>query len=716
MNFRLIYRLIIFIILSVFCKSLTALNIDSLKTQFKKTAGIKKFDDLHDLIYEIRGISSDTAAILSEFYLEESLKAGNQKIISSANYSMGTMLYYKSEYEKAQVYLNKTLKYAEAVRDTLQKIETLNSLGLTTLALGKINKATDYFFNALKLCKQTTNDLTLLSSIYQNIAILYSSIMDNEKAIEYMKLAVECEEKMTDTTELHHTYLNLGGMYANNEDYINGEKYIIKAYEGAKSNGNITIQGTAANNLGLIYYFTGKTKLAADYFDKAIILKEKTGDKKGMLETLNGIGIFYMGEKEYAKAEKICRKALAEAEKINYILFNELICNCISESAYNLGNYKEAYIYLEKEIIARDTLINLDAKSALAEAEEKLKYEIKAAADSVQRLEEIKVEEAKLAESDAKFRQEQTQRYALSGGLILVIAFSIFIFNRLRVIRKQKNLIEQKEKETQEQKRKVEQQKDIVEEKNKEILDSITYAKRLQEAILPPVKVVKEYLPDSFILYKPKDIVAGDFYFMEPVGKKIIIAAADCTGHGVPGAMVSVVCANALNRTVKEFGIVSAEKILNKVRELVLETFSRSESEVKDGMDISLCVLDTKKNELTWSGANNPLWVVRAGSNEIEEFNPDKQPVGISYNPKPFTNHIVKLENRDSFYLFTDGYEDQFGGDKGKKFKTANMKKLILAVKNEDMEKQRELINHEFEKWKGKLEQLDDVCVIGIRI
>lgn len=264
------------------------------------------------------------------------------------------------------------------------------------------------------------------------------------------------------------------------------------------------------------------------------------------------------------------------------------------------------------------------------------------------------------------------------------------------------------------------QSEDKIKEQFEEIHDSIKYAKRIQTAILPPDRLVKEYLPQSFILYKPKDIVAGDFYWMETIKRPpeeiILFAAADCTGHGVPGAMVSVVCNNGLNRSVREYGLIEPGKILDKTREIVIQEFEKSDEEVKDGMDISLCALDLISNKLMWSGANNPLWIIRFGKTEVEEIKANKQPIGKYAEPKPFTTHELLLNKGDTIYVFTDGYQDQFGGEKGKKFKASKMKEYLLSIQHESMNRQRELIDQTFELWKGTLEQIDDVCLIGVRI
>ena len=258
------------------------------------------------------------------------------------------------------------------------------------------------------------------------------------------------------------------------------------------------------------------------------------------------------------------------------------------------------------------------------------------------------------------------------------------------------------------------EQKVAIELKNKEITDSINYAKRIQDAILPPLRLVNEYLPHSFILYKPKDIVAGDFYWVEKKDDIVLFAAADCTGHGVPGAMVSVVCNNALNRCVREFQLTQPSKILDKAREIIIEEFQRSDAEVKDGMDISMCALNKSTNELQWAGAHNPLLIIRQG--EFIEIKADKQPVGKFIGSKHFTQHIIQLQKNDWVYLFTDGYSDQFGGQNGKKFKYNSFKKLLLEYHHLSPAQQKEKIDAALETWKGQLEQVDDVCVIGVYI
>jgi len=322
--------------------------------------------------------------------------------------------------------------------------------------------------------------------------------------------------------------------------------------------------------------------------------------------------------------------------------------------------------------------------------------------------------------------------YVLISAL-LIISVVVYIKKREKTLRKQKevleSVVEERTKEAVNEKNiannirsKVEEQKLILEQKQQEITDSINYAKRIQEAILPSKESLRMHVPNSFVIYIPKDIVAGDFYWMHPFTEnekstKVLFAVADCTGHGVPGAMVSVVCNNALNRSVREFNIEKPGNLLDKTREIVVEQFEKGHhllvntTTIKDGMDISLCLFDKTTKIMEWSGANNPLWIVR--NNELIETKGDRQPVGKHDPITPFTTHSIQLQTGDVIYIFSDGYADQFGGEKGKKFKTSSLRKLILDIHHKAIREQKNELEETFQKWKGTYEQLDDVCFIG---
>ncbi|MCD6066257.1 MAG: putative cyclase [Bacteroidetes bacterium] len=313
---------------------------------------------------------------------------------------------------------------------------------------------------------------------------------------------------------------------------------------------------------------------------------------------------------------------------------------------------------------------------------------------------------------------------------ILALSFKKMQHSMKKLIEELKHINHNLEEKVIERTQEIQHQKEMVEHKNKEIVDSINYAKRLQSAILPPLSVIEKHLPSSFVYYRPKDIVAGDFYWFHvneheehhtehsTENHGIIFAAADSTGHGVPGAMVSVVGANSLDRCVKEFRLHKPSDILEKLTDLVIKTFDMPGEDVKDGMDISLCSYDPKTRQVQYAGANNPLWIVRKDIEGIEliEIKADKQPIGKFDYRKPFTNHVIQLQEGDCVYMFTDGYADQFGGPLGKKFKYKTLKDLLISLYDRNMQMQHRFIEEAFLEWKKGYDQVDDVCIVGFRI
>lgn len=315
--------------------------------------------------------------------------------------------------------------------------------------------------------------------------------------------------------------------------------------------------------------------------------------------------------------------------------------------------------------------------------------------------------------------------YAGYGMMALIIIFLSAKLAAYRVQQKNKlleQLITERTEEIAEQNVLLEQQKSEIESKNEDILDSIKYAKRIQDTILPTDEKLNELVGEHFVFFQPKDIVSGDFYWLRKIDETVILTAIDCTGHGVPGALVSFVGNNALLRVVNEFQLKQPAKILDKLRELVIKSFQhQSNLKVRDGMDMALVALHKDQNKLEYAGANNSLYLIRNG--ELTEIKADKQPIGYFDKASPFTNHEITIQKGDCIYLFSDGFVDQFGGKDdaaremgGKKYKSRNFKNLLLRIHQEPMDKQKEILHEAFFSWKGELEQVDDVCVIGVRL
>ncbi|MGQ0827022.1 MAG: PP2C family protein-serine/threonine phosphatase [Bacteroidota bacterium] len=291
--------------------------------------------------------------------------------------------------------------------------------------------------------------------------------------------------------------------------------------------------------------------------------------------------------------------------------------------------------------------------------------------------------------------------YLLITGLIIVIAL---IAIKLLLLNKRTNKILQK-------------QNTIIEEKNKDITDSINYAKRLQNAILPPKDTVNKILPEHFILYQPKDIVSGDFYWISSHENKILVAAVDCTGHGVPGALLSIVGHNAINQTVNELNIIQPSKVLDTMNGIIKKVLNQDkENEIRDGMDMALFTFDKGSYTLEYSGANNPLYII--SEEKLMIVKSSRMTVGgvDDLAKDAFTNHLVQLKKGDCIYIFSDGYADQFGGENNKKFKTSRLQELLISICKNSMEEQKKTILQTLKHWQGNNEQVDDILVIGIKI
>jgi len=315
------------------------------------------------------------------------------------------------------------------------------------------------------------------------------------------------------------------------------------------------------------------------------------------------------------------------------------------------------------------------------------------------------------------------QKWWFISSMIIIVILGIYLFFRVRLanLRKAKEKLElQVKRRTAEilmQKQEIEKQKNLIERKNKDITDSILYASRIQTAVLPPDNYIAETIPEHFILFKPRDIVSGDYYWMTKKNDEVVIAVADCTGHGVPGAFMSMLGVAFLNEIVNRTENLTASGILNDLRNHVKKSLRQTgkQTENKDGMDIALCILNQKKKCVQYAGAYNPLFLLRKG--ELTQIKADRMPIGIYLKEKEsFTNHILELEDSDVLYMFSDGYIDQFGGNNGKKFMTKNFKELLLKIYDKPMGEQKEILNETLESWKGELDQVDDILVMGFKL
>jgi tetratricopeptide (TPR) repeat protein len=707
-------------------------QIEDLNTIIKNptshdTARANAYVGLSQILYILH---ADTVIVLCQQALTllekqpSSLKKKNnvQNIKARALNNIGFIYDTQGLIAEALDYYTKSLKVLEEIGDKADMAYSLNNIGYVYNHQGKISEALDYYVRSLKIFEEIGDKEGIAVSL-NNIAGIYDNQGQMTEALDYYKRSLKIQEEIVNKRGVAYSLNNIGAIYDTQGLIAEALDCYTKSLKIREEIGDKEGVAESLNNIGGFH----KKEAALSYYLESLKIFEEIANKPGIATSLRNIASIEVETGELDSAKAKATRALQIAQEIGYPKLisknSKLLCNIAKEQ----GNWQEALAMYELHIQMRDSIDNEETQKASIRQQTKYEYEKR------QVIKDAEHEKQLVIEQEAKAKQKVIT-YATAGGLLLVLLFTGFIYNRFRVTRKQKIIIEK--------------QKHVVEEAHKEIRDSINYAKRIQNAILPPARIVKEYLPDSFILYNPKDIVAGDFYWLETFASDrssefeeniILFAAADCTGHGVPGAMVSVVCNNGLNRSVREYSLTEPGLILDKTREIVIQEFEKSDDEVKDGMDISLSALAHRAQsengaqsfQLQWAGANNPLWIIadenRAdlsgfknltglGGKALYEIKPNKQPIGKVDNPQPFATHTLELQEGDIIYVFTDGYQDQFGGEKGKKFKASQLKELLLSIQDKTMEEQKQQLEKAFEDWKGSLEQIDDVCIVGVRI
>jgi len=701
-------------------------NIDSLKVALNKTthdtARARLLVAISDVceIEEIEGYARQAIQLCEQNLKGSSpknkLNAIYLKYLAASYNNMGFISDQHGDIPKALEYYNKALEIQERINDKMGIAYSLNNIGYVYNNLNDVPQALEYFHKSLKIQEEISDKYGLAVS-YINIGTIYKDNGNLAKAIDYFEKSLKLKTEINDKEGIAISLLNIGAIHYKKGGYQEALDYFIKGYKLYDEVGDKNGLAYANINMGYVYQDMGNIDKAMECFQKSLEIQEETKDKAGIARSLHYIAKILFLKGNTAAALKDAEKSLEMSRELGYPEPIMLISYTLSRIYFKTGNYKEAY---QMQVLFKqmsDSLKSVTNRKSAIQKSFQYEYEKKVAADSVKVVEERKV-------FAVKMQQEKTQRLALYCGIGLIALFSAFMYNRFRITRKQKQIIETQKLEVDQQreladKRRViaEEQKQIIEQKQKEILDSIHYAKRIQQAMLTSEEyMTRHFSVEKFIFYQPKDIVSGDFYWALHHHNRFYIAAADCTGHGVPGAFMSLLNISFLNGNVIERGILEPDQILNEQRREIIKALNPNGTEnSKDGMDCALCAFDLGNNTLKFALANNPLWLIR--NNELIEYKADKMPVGkYDESQKDFTLQTIQIIKGDSIYIFTDGYADQFGGEKGKKFKYKHLKETLLANVHLSMEDQKVLLANTINEWKGDLEQVDDILVIGIRI
>ncbi|MCX6311281.1 MAG: tetratricopeptide repeat protein [Bacteroidetes bacterium] len=577
--------------------------------------------------------------------------------------------------------------------------ESAFSLGNIFLDLGDYTKALEMKFVALNVADSMQSQKKT-SLCYNSIGIIYWYQNNNTKALEYYKKALAIQQQQKDSTGISGSLNNIGIVYKVLGDTSTALKYYKQALEYENPRTNKKGISNTFNNLGTLYQSEKDYDRALKYYLLSLDLRREINNRIGVSTSLANIGALYLEMKDLPKAEQYELEALGISKEIGDLVGVEEICETLSEVYSKKNDGMKALKFYKEFIKARDSLNNEETKRSMERIEMQNQYEN-------EKLALRKDHEKQSAIDESEKKKQKLIILAVTAGLVMVLLFLGFILNRFRITQRQKMIIEK--------------QKIIVEEKNKSITDSINYAERIQSALLTQKETWEEIVPEYFILFKPRDVVSGDFYWAYSSNAYAVWCAADCTGHGVPGAFMSVLGMSFLDEIVSGKKIFSTGLILNLLREKIIHALEQRGREIRqrDGMDISIFSWNKKNNTIEFSGANNPAVIIRksVAGNEVIFLEADKMPVGVhSGDLKDFGKRDFQLQKGDALYCFTDGYADQFGGEKGKKFKYKQLEEKLLAVSAMKMSEQKNVLDKTFEDWKGNLEQLDDVCVIGIRI
>ena len=568
-----------------------------------------------------------------------------------------------------------------------------NGMGNSQRKLGRLKEATDSYLDAKKIF-ESIGDKKGIAGAYNNLGIIFMAEDQQEKAIEYYEVARRMNIEINNQPWLAKNLSNLGDAYFNLHQYDSAEVYFLQAKKLNEELGYTVDCNIDVMNLGNVYTSKKDFKKAKEQFDIAMDFDRRNEREADLAAVMFNFSGLFMATGDYATAKSYLDSSIAISTKYNDFETMLNVYKAYTVMYEKMGDYKNAYKYYELYSIKKDSTTSSDMKNQMDQMEESLREEV------------LKENNASLTRDktlqDAALNQSRLINYTAYGGVVLVLGIAFAFFKRYQAKKKANDLLQS--------------QKTIIEHKNKEMLDSINYASRIQQAILAPEEKMSEMFSESFLFFRPRDIVSGDFYwFAEKNGTKII-AAADCTGHGVPGAFMSMIGNAFLNEIVIEHGITKPSEILSELRRLVIHALKQKgeTGEQRDGMDISLLSFSAN-GKIEWAGANNPLWIVRG--NDCIEFTGDRRPIGFFKGQGlPFTNHEIETKKGDMLFIFTDGYADQFGGASERKMMKKKFKEILVSFSNEKAELQKKNLEERFEAWRGNLEQVDDVCVIGVRI
>ena len=703
MTLKLLYIFSCIILLN---SSFANLQIDSLNIKLSKCkSGIEKAELLAKIASEETSKNVDK----SNQHANQALKelsainsAASAKIACGIYRTLAINYYYNGNNDSSIAACNKALLLAKKLKNSKEIADAYLCMQTAYREMGKSEKAVEVSSLALKYYEKD-NNLKGRAKATLNIGILYDDQKQFNRALDYLNQAKNLFIQLKDTAQIANAITRAANVYKDTRSHDTAKVMYLEAlklFESIRHKRGIAV---IYNNLAGLSDIVSSQE-ALKYYELALKARNELGDKVSVCMIYNNIGAVYMNEKKYAKAIEYLNKGLAVANEIDSKQNLVNIYHALAGSHRRLNHREEAYSMLFKYASLKDSLFNKESIEKIEEIQTKYETEKKEQEiillNNTNALKELEINKNKI-----EISKQNQEKVIIALALLFFIGISVVVFRSYRITKKSKEIITLQKKE-------IELQKNEVDEKQKEIVDSINYAKRIQYALLASEELLANNLNQHFVLFKPKDIVSGDFYWATNHKNKFYLAICDSTGHGVPGAFMSLLNIGFLSEAIKDKGISEPHEIFNYVRNRLIESIGKDEQQ--DGMDGILLCMDQSTHTISYASANNGPVLVRG--DELIEMPKDKMPVGKGEKNTSFNLYNIAFQKNDMLYLYTDGYADQFGGEKGKKFKYKQLNESLMTYSSIDIKEQATLLNQKFINWKGNLEQVDDVCIIGIKL
>lgn len=706
--------------------------LDSLAIAYQNTQhDTTRIIILCNIAFEYRRNNPDTCIALSQKALKLSEKIKFPKGQGESYYHIGLGYDYKDNYSIALDYFQKSLKIKESLGDKRGCAKTLNNIGIIYDIQGNYPLSLDYYQKSLKI-REELHDRVGISASLNNIGGIYDMEGNYVLALEYHQKSLKIKEDLKDKKGIAISFNNIGNIYEIQEKYSLALDYYQKSLKIKEELQDEEGISASLNNIGGIYDLQGNYALALEYHLKSLKIKEILNDKLGITHSFNSLAQVYQKKKDYKKSIEYAQKGLKIAQEIEALAEIQSVSQTLYSTYKLQGNYSKALQYHELYKISNDSLFNVENSKAIANLEGKANVERKEKEIAILNKNQEILQTAK------EFQQKIN--YLVLAGFFSVLIFTYFIYRSRQKEKSSKEETLQINEELHTLLLTVSDQKTIIEQKNDNIIASINYALRIQNAIIPKETDLQKYL-DCFVFFRPRDIVSGDFYWFAEKENTKILVVADCTGHGVSGAFMAMLGNDLLNQIIHNQEIHQPDLILNQMQELLHKVFAMNHEEIADGMDIAIIALqqeytDNSLFSLQYSGAKIPLYWVNINNSTQESQFCEIKADRIAIEGRKHSEYYYKLHTLSNqafrtdtenfvaipkytpitFYLCSDGYQDQFGSQSKKKLLSANLKKILSKAAPLPTEQQKMFVSESFDNWKGNYRQIDDVLVVGIKL